>query len=345
MAKIQSQNFCLAFLLVLAIWVSLALCRPLDAEYRLKKMHEDWMAQHNRVYKDAADKDARFVIFKENVERIDAFNNGEERGYKLGVNKFTDLTNEEFRSLHTGLKYHLSKLLLKSSKSSSFRYGNLTAAPATLDWRKSGAVTPVKDQGNCGCCWAFSAVAAVEGLTKLKKGTLISLSEQELVDCDIDGEDEGCDGGLMDNAFQFIKSNGGLTTEANYPYQGEDGICNKKKAATAAAKITGYEDVPANNENALMQAVAHQPVSVGIEGSGFSFQFYKSGVFYGDCGTDLDHAVTVIGYGTGSDGSKYWLVKNSWGTSWGESGYMRLKRGVSQEGLCGIARMPSYPVA
>ncbi|KDP38777.1 hypothetical protein JCGZ_05113 [Jatropha curcas] len=196
------------------------------------------------------------------------------------------------------------------------------------------------------CCWAFSAVAAMEGITKLSTGKLISLSEQELVDCDTSGEDQGCEGGLMDDAFGFIKKNGGLTTEANYPYQGTDDTCNTKKAADKAAKINGYEDVPANSEQALLKAVANQPVSVAIDASGSAFQFYSGGVFTGDCGTELDHGVTAVGYGTSDDGTKYWLVKNSWGTSWGENGYIRMERDIdAKEGLCGIAMEPSYPTA
>ncbi|XP_037494749.1 senescence-specific cysteine protease SAG39-like [Jatropha curcas] len=199
---------------------------------------------------------------------------------------------------------------------------------------------------NVGCCWAFSAVAAMEGITKLSTGKLISLSEQELVDCDTSGEDQGCEGGLMDDAFEFIKKNGGLTTEANYPYQGTDDSCNKRKAVDHAAKLTGYEDVPANSEDALLKAVANQPVSVAIDASGSAFQFYSGGVFTGDCGTELDHGVTAVGYGTSSDGTKYWLVKNSWGTSWGENGYIRMERDIdASEGLCGIAMEPSYPTA
>ncbi|KAI3440006.1 uncharacterized protein J3R85_004157, partial [Psidium guajava] len=227
-----------------------------------------------------------------------------------------------------------------------FKYANFTAIPAALDWRTEKAVTSVKDQGHCGSCWAFSAVAAMEGIIMLKKGTLVSLSVQELVDCDVDGIDKGCKGGLMDGAFQFIVSKGGLTTEANYPYRGNDGTCNLAKTADHSASITGYQDVPVNNEKALLQAVANQPVSVAIEGGGFQFQFYSSGVFTGSCGTNINHAVTAVGYGDTSGGTKYWLLKNSWGTRWGESGYMRIQRDVSSKaGLCGLARKASYPTA
>jgi C1A family cysteine protease len=195
-----------------------------------------------------------------------------------------------------------------------------------------------------GCCWAFSTVAAIEGIIKLQTGNLISLSEQQLVDCT--AGNKGCQGGLMDTAFQYIIRNGGLTSEDNYPYQGVDGTCSSEKAASTEAQITGYEDVPQNNENALLQAVAKQPVSVAVDGGGNDFRFYKSGVFEGDCGTNLNHAVTAIGYGTDSDGTDYWLVKNSWGTSWGENGYMRMRRGIgSSEGLCGVAKDASYPTA
>ncbi len=333
-------------LIVLAIWISPILClRPLaeDVDSYMLQRHEEWMAEHGRSYFDAAEKAVRFAIFKDNLEKIEAFNNGVDKGYKLGLNKFADLTDEEFRRMHMGYKTRASKKL--TSKPRTPQHGNLSAVPTSLDWRTKRAVTPVKDQGGCGCCWAFSAVAAIEGITAIRRGKLISLSEQELVDCDVNGDDYGCSGGLMDNAFKFIESNGGLTTESNYPYEGVDGTCSKRKAAAKAAAIAGYEDVPANNEAALLQAVARQPVSVGIEGSGYDFRFYKSGVFAGDCGTELDHAVTAIGYGTAASGAKYWLVKNSWGTSWGEGGYMKMKRDIGdEEGLCGLAMQASYPI-
>jgi C1A family cysteine protease len=150
----------------------------------------------------------------------------------------------------------------------------------------------------------------------------------------------------MDDAFKFIQQNHGLALEASYPYNGVDGTCNTNKEASHVAKINGFEDVPANSEEALLKAVAHQPVSVAIDASGSDFQFYSSGVFTGSCGTELEHGVTAIGYGPSANGTKYWLVKNSWGTQWGEEGYIWMQRDVdAKEGLCGIAMEASYPTA
>nr|XP_043629357.1 senescence-specific cysteine protease SAG39-like [Erigeron canadensis] len=303
--------------------------------------HEQWMTRYGRVYKGSEEKEQRAKIYQENVQYIESFNNAMNKGYKLAINEFADLTNEEFRTTRNRFMAHEC-----SPSSSSFRYENVTAVPSSMDWRKKGAVTPVKDQGQCGCCWAFSAVAAMEGITQLKTGKLISLSEQELVDCDTSGVDQGCEGGLMDNAFDFIVNNKGLTSESNYPYQGVDGTCNSNEASNNAATITGHEDVPTNSESALLKAVASQPVSVAIDASGSAFQFYSSGVFTGECGTELDHGVTAVGYGTSDDGTKYWLVKNSWGTSWGQEGYIMMQRDVeAKEGICGIAMQASYPTA
>ncbi|XP_038973857.1 senescence-specific cysteine protease SAG39-like [Phoenix dactylifera] len=330
------------------LWLILALFfmgfSPRDAsrtigDSLMAARHAQWMVQYGRVYKDAAEKEHRFQIFKANVDYIESTNQAGHRKYKLNINQFADLTTEEFRASHTGFKPKPMR-----ATGQNFGYANVTDVPPSVDWRSKGAVTPVKDQGQCGCCWAFSAVAATEGIAQISTGKLTSLSEQQLVDCD--KKNGGCDGGIMDDAFKFIISNKGITTEANYPYMAKDGTCDTNKSSSVAATISGYEDVPRNSESSLLQAVAKQPVSVAIEGSGKDFQFYSGGVFMGNCGTDLDHAVTVVGYGKATDGTKYWLLKNSWGTTWGENGYMRLLRDIdAAEGLCGIAMQPSYPTA
>lgn len=195
------------------------------------------------------------------------------------------------------------------------------------------------------CCWAFTAVAATEGINKLTTGQLVSLSEQELIDCGT-GRSSGCRPGFFEDAFNFIVKNNGLSTESDYPYGGVQGSCSLDRGSSSsrAGKIGGFESVPANSESALMNAVAHQPVSVGVDASGYEFRYYSGGVFTGGCGSDLNHAVTLVGYGETSDGIKYWLAKNSWGSMWGENGYIRIQResGV-MGGLCGIAMRAAYP--
>ncbi|XP_011038210.1 PREDICTED: senescence-specific cysteine protease SAG39-like [Populus euphratica] len=342
MASICKRQCFFAIFLILGTWACQVTPRELQ-EPSMSARHEQWMATFGKVYADAAEKERRFEIFKDNVEYIESFNTAGNKPYKLSVNKFADLTNEELKIARNGYRRPLQT---RPMKVTSFEYENVTAVPATMDWRKKGAVTPIKDQGQCGSCWAFSTVAATEGINQLTTGKLVSLSEQELVDCDTQGEDQGCEGGLMEDGFEFIIKNHGITSEANYPYQAADGTCNSKKEASHIAKITGYESVPANSEAALLKAVANQPISVSIDAGGSDFQFYSSGVFTGQCGTELDHGVTAVGYGETSDGTKYWLFKNSWGTSWGEAGYIRMQRDIdAEEGLCGIAMDSSYPTA
>ncbi|CAH9104863.1 unnamed protein product [Cuscuta europaea] len=319
--------------------------------------HEKWMNYYGRVYENEMEKESRFAVFKENLEFIHAFNRKKNRSFRLGVNAFADLTNQEFRALRaTGYKSSRNLRLNDNSDANPphpnpFRYSNFTDIPSSLDWRKKGAVTAVKAQGfQCGSCWAFSAVAAVEGIHQISTGKLISLSEQQLIDCN--SVNMTCqNGGNVGQAFEFIiNNNNGLTNDQSYPYTGvsETGCRSKNSPAIkAAARITGYENVPINNETALLQAVANQPVSVGIDAGGgqaSEFQFYHGGVFSGRCGSQLNHDVTIVGYGTTVNGTDYWVVKNSWGSEWGEEGYIKMKRGIlDAKGLCGLATSASYP--
>ncbi|XP_072960562.1 senescence-specific cysteine protease SAG12-like [Typha angustifolia] len=305
----------------------------------LVKKFEEFMSKYGKVYKDAKEQLKRFQIFKDNFQYIEAFNNGTGKfNLTLAINEFADMTNEEFLATHTGYKS------LKSSSPPTKPFNYKTTSPsATIDWRTMGAVTNVKNQEQCGSCWAFSAAAAMEGIVQIKTGALISLSEQLLVDCD--NTNHGCNGGWPAKAFSFIIETGGLTTEAIYPYTGVEGTCDISKLSQPVASIIDYSIVPENNEALLMKAVFHQPVSVAIDAGGQEFQFYSGGIFTGPCGTELNHAVTIVGYGEGIDGTSYWIVKNSWGESWGEGGYILMQKDVdAEEGLCGIAREASFPV-
>ncbi|KAJ4702333.1 Cysteine proteinase [Melia azedarach] len=320
----------------------------LTSHERLIDLFESWMSKFEKVYDSLEEKLQRFEIFKDNLEHIDEANK-KIKNYWLGLNEFADLSHDEFRRMYLGLKPDLDGRRLRSTSESKleeyFTYKNVDVVdlPKSVDWRKKGAVTHVKNQGSCGSCWAFSTVAAVEGINQIVTGNLTSLSEQELIDCD-NTYNNGCNGGLMDYAFTYIVSSGGLHKEEDYPYIMEEGTCELTKEESEVVTINGYHDVPQNNEESLLKALANQPLSVAIEASGRDFQFYSGGVFDGHCGTELDHGVAAVGYGS-TKGIDYIIVKNSWGPKWGEKGYIRMKRNTGKsEGLCGINKMASYPI-
>jgi C1A family cysteine protease len=260
----------------------------------------------------------------------------------MGVNKFADLTSEEFKALYVGGLNKPKKSSLRKAAVGPF---NTTANPSSVDWTTKGAVTPVKNQEQCGSCWAFSTTGSVEGAWFLSKGNLVSLSEQQLVDCSTAEGNQGCNGGLMDDAFQYIIDNKGITTEAAYPYTATGPNTCEAKGKPVAATLSGFKDVAANSETALETAIVQQPVSVAVEADQSVFQFYSGGVMDSTCGTQLDHGVLAVGYGTDT-GKEYYKVKNSWGADWGEKGYIRLGRGAkfNPSGQCGIQMMASYPV-
>ncbi|KAF8085327.1 hypothetical protein N665_0671s0006 [Sinapis alba] len=316
----------------------------------VRSIYLQWCAEHGKISNNNGiinQQDERFNIFKDNLRFIDLHNeNNKNATYKLGLTIFADLTNDEYRRLYLGARTEPVRRITKA-KNVNLKYSaavNDVEVPETVDWRQKGAVNAIKNQGTCGSCWAFSTAAAVEGINKIVTGELISLSEQELVDCDR-SYNLGCSGGLMDYAFQFIMKNGGLNTEQDYPYHGSNGKCNSLLKNSKVVTIDGYEDVPTEDETALKRAVSYQPVSVAIEAGGRVFQHYQSGIFTGKCGTDLDHAVVAVGYGS-ENGVDYWIVRNSWGTRWGEDGYIRMERNLanSKSGKCGIAVEASYPV-
>ena len=292
------------------------------------------MSSYSKSY-TSSDFPLRFQAFLTNLSYI-RLHNSLNKPWYLSLNAFSDLSNAEFRSKYLPHTYPIAQgPASDSSSDSSYTY------PESVDWvTKGGVVTPVKNQGQCECGWAFSATGAVEGAWALAGHGLVSLSEQQLVDC---SANSGCSGGLPTVALQYVISNG-ITSESNYPYVANDvNACNVPATKSVVATLHSYGNVAQNNYPILAQAVAQQPVSVLVEADGADWQSYKGGIITDTgCGNNLNHAVLVVGYNFGNN-PWYWLIKNSWGSSWGQSGYISLGI-VPGEGICGVQMSPSYPV-
>ncbi|KAN0006908.1 hypothetical protein ACTFIU_005101 [Dictyostelium citrinum] len=338
----------LSVLCTLLFTIATAKQKLSESQYR--DVFTDWMITHQKSY-SSSEFTTRYNIFKTNYDYIEEWNS---KGSEtiLGLNKMADITNEEYRSIYLGKPFDASSLI---GTQEEVLFTNIFSP--TVDWRKKGAVTRVKDQQACSGCWSFSATGATEGAHKLaNNGTnkLVSLSEQNLIDCSTPFGNTGCNGGVMTYAFEYIISNGGIDTEKSYPYEGADGAC-RYKAADSGATLSSYVNVTFGSETSLQSAVNVNPVACAIDASHSSFLFYKSGIYFEPaCSrTKLDHGVLVVGYGTESSSQSqdsssesthhnYWIAKNSWGNDWGLNGYILMSK--DRDNNCGISTLAAFPV-
>ncbi|CAF3548048.1 unnamed protein product [Rotaria sp. Silwood1] len=326
---------------ILAI-LALAFSCALTLDVTLNQHWKLWKEVNNKHYTDG-EEHVRRAIWENHLKVVRDHNLQADLGvhtYWLGMNKYADLTITEFVKMMNG--FNVTMRNQRTENLLEFTRNPVVELPDTVDWRDKGYVTGVKDQGQCGSCWAFSATGSLEGQHFKASGTLVSLSEQNLVDCSGKQGNMGCNGGLMDQAFEYIKDNNGVDTEDSYPYEAIDNQC-RFKAANVGATDTGFTDIKSKDESALQEAVATVgPISVAIDASHTSFQLYKHGVYNEPFCSQvrLDHGVLAVGYGTDS-GKDYWLVKNSWGEGWGDSGYIKMSR--NKRNQCGIATAASYP--
>jgi C1A family cysteine protease len=297
-----------------------------------------YVSEFSKSYGTKEEFEFRGKHFKNNLGAIMMHNSMNGNTYSLGINEFADYTPEEFSKL---LGYKASARRVRQAPE-TVEESEPVEAGQYVDWRSQGAVNAVKNQGSCGSCWAFSTIGALEGAHKLQNSALLNLSEQQLVDCSKENENAGCNGGLMDDAFTHLKTHASVL-QSDYPYTGRDGTC-AEASKKGQVKVTSFTDVIEGDQNDLVKAVLRQPVSVAIEADRLAFQFYSKGILDGTaCGQNLDHGVTAVGFGV-ENGKEYFIVRNSWGASWGESGYIRIAKNDSVKGgVCGIALAASYP--
>jgi len=301
-------------------------------EQQYQDAFTSWMHEHSRVYA-STEFFHRYNIFKTNMDYVEKWNS-ENSLTVLGLTNMADLTNAEYQKIYLGTHIDVTATYVPVIEEP-------TPTVDTVNWKLKGAVTAIKDQGQCGSCWSFSSTGAIEGISQIKRGTLPNVSEQNLMDCSTSYGNQGCNGGLMTSAFKYVVANKGIDTEISYPYTAKAGSCHFT-TANIGATITSYGTVASGSESALVTAIARQPISVAIDASHNSFQLYKSGIYYESaCSSSrLDHGVLAVGYGSDTTGD-YFIVKNSWGTSWGTAGYINMARNRSNN--CGIATQAAYP--
>jgi len=337
----------------------------------LHALFSSFMYQYNKTYDSEDERFKRFSIFKDNLRHIDAHNSDPSHTYKMRMNRFMDLTREEFRTLRRGrMGYDQSSILRRARSQASASHAKLNMAshssnssiflssslasrqdyPKNVDWAdpKIKKVSSVKDQLYCGGCWAFAVADAVESRWAIKyKRNVIELSIQELIDCDHNGVNEGCVGGNLPEGYEYVIEKGGMCTSRDYKFTGYDQHCKSRRCGRRIGKIRDYGIVIRDNEVALREAVAQGPVAIAIEADADAMQFYDKGILTTrSCGTNVDHAVTIVGYGE-DKGMKYWKIKNSWSSDWGEGGFMRLCRECGRNGKtgeCGITVEAVFPI-
>lgn len=307
------------------------------------KQFSNFQERFSRSYENIQELETRFQIYRSNLRSIILHNLDHRQNFTMGINQFSDLTPQEFKDQYVngGSKQNLGSFGCKSFSS------NAAGAPVSIDWTTKGVVNPVRDQGQCGSCWAFATTANAESVWAISTGKLLDLSEEYLVDCatGVGYFNMGCNGGQPDSALKYMINNG-QCSEVSYPYTSgvtkTAGPC--QKCTSVGVKFSSCSDVTPKDQVSLKAALAIGPVVIAIEADTRYFQSYSSGILDStSCGTTLDHAVEIIGYGS-ENGVDYWKVRNSWSSAWGENGYVRIKKTSSTNdiGICGIAAEPSF---
>lgn len=333
--------------LLLLIVAVIATAQAVSFYELVKEEWESFKSEHSKAYNSEIEEKFRMKIYMDNKHKIAKHNSNYGKNhvsYKLMMNKYGDMLHHEFVNIMNGFNKSINHVDKPLFTGAMFIEPANVKIPESVDWRDAGAVTPVKDQGQCGSCWSFSATGGLEGQHFRATGSLVSLSEQNLIDCSEKYGNKGCMGGSITAAYQYVKQNHGIDKENTYPYEAENDKCRYNPKNSGASDV-GYINIPENDEESLKKAVATiGPISVAIDSSHETFQFYSDGIYYeSECSSeDLDHAVLVVGYGTDENGDDYWLVKNSWGTTWGDKGYIKMARNKNNN--CGIASSAVYPL-